>query len=92
MIIFKNINIYILTETGPVVLEKKIFQNRHAYSFTRTVLLFSPWKRAWLFFKKTLEFPLPKDALCQVWLKLVQWFIRRIQKCENFTITTMDKF
>jgi hypothetical protein len=23
------------------------------------------------------EFPLPKDALCQVWLKLAQWFWRR---------------
>ena len=29
----------------------------------------------------------PKDALCQVWLKLVQWFLRR-WKCENFMITT----
>ena len=25
-----------------------------------------------------LEFPSPKDALCQVWLKLAQWFWRRI--------------
>ena len=24
-----------------------------------------------------LKFPLPKDALCQVWLKLAQWFWRR---------------
>ena len=24
-----------------------------------------------------LEFPSPKDALCQVWLKLAQWFRRR---------------
>ena len=24
-----------------------------------------------------LEFPLPKNALCQVWLKLAQWFWRR---------------
>mgnify|MGYP003683194777 CR=1 FL=1 len=24
-----------------------------------------------------LEFPSPKDALCQVWLKLAQWFWRR---------------
>ena len=29
-----------------------------------------------------LEFPLPKDALCQVWLKLAQWFWRR--RCLNF--------
>ena len=26
---------------------------------------------------KKLESPLPKDALCQVWLKLAQWFWRR---------------
>ena len=26
-----------------------------------------------------------KDALCQVWLKLAQWFWRRSQKCEKFT-------
>ena len=24
-----------------------------------------------------LEFPLPKDDLCQVWLKLALWFLRR---------------
>ena len=24
-----------------------------------------------------LEYPTPKDALLQVWLKLVQWFLRR---------------
>ena len=32
-----------------------------------------------------LKFPSPKDALCQVWLKLAQWFERRWWKCENFT-------
>ena len=26
---------------------------------------------------KTFEFPSPKDALCQVWIKLAQWFWRR---------------
>jgi hypothetical protein len=24
-----------------------------------------------------LDFPPPKDDLCQVWLKLAQWFLRR---------------
>ena len=24
-----------------------------------------------------LESPLPKDALCQIWLKLAQWFLKR---------------
>ena len=35
-----------------------------------------------------LESPLPKDALYQVWLKLVQCFWRRRRKCEKFTTTT----
>ena len=37
-----------------------------------------------------LEFPLPKDALCHVWLKLGQWFWWRIRKCEKFTTTMTD--
>ena len=28
--------------------------------------------------------PSPKDTLCQVWLKLAQWFWRRRWKCEQF--------
>ena len=32
-----------------------------------------------------LESPLPKDALCQVWLKLAQWFWRRKRKYEKCT-------
>ena len=35
-----------------------------------------------------LESPLPKNALCQFWLKLDQWFWRRRWKCEKFTTTT----
>ena len=31
---------------------------------------------------KILEFPSPKGALCQVWLKLAQWFWR--SRCFNF--------
>ena len=32
-----------------------------------------------------LKSPLPKDALCKVWLKLVQWFGRIRWNCEKFT-------
>ena len=32
-----------------------------------------------------LEFPLPKNALCQVWLKLAKWFWRRRRNCGKFT-------
>ena len=34
------------------------------------------WKGVTLHLNK-LESPLPKDTLCQVWLKLAQWFWRR---------------
>ena len=37
-----------------------------------------------------LEFPSPKDTLCQVWLKLAQWFWRRRWKCEKFTDRQTD--
>ena len=37
-----------------------------------------------------LESPSPKDALCQVWLKLAQWFWRRRWKCEKFTDRQTD--
>jgi hypothetical protein len=30
-----------------------------------------------------LESPAPKDDLCQVWLKLAQWFWRRSRKCKS---------
>jgi hypothetical protein len=36
------------------------------------------------FILKKLEFPPPKDYLCQVWLKLAQWFWRRSRKCKSF--------
>ena len=39
--------------------------------------------------RKKFEFPAPKDCLCQVWLKLVQWFWRQRWKCYMFmTMTT----
>ena len=37
---------------------------------------------------KTSTSTSPKNALCQVWLKLVQWFWRRRWKCEKFMTTT----
>ena len=35
-----------------------------------------------------LESPSTKSTLCQVWLKLAQWFWRRRWKCEKFTTRT----
>ena len=62
-------------EIGPVVLEKNIFFNFvNVFSLFQYYLPFD--KGGALHFNK-LESPLPKDALCQVWLKLAQWFWRR---------------
>ena len=35
-----------------------------------------PLKKDWILLLNKLEFPLPKDALCQVLLKLAKWFWR----------------
>ena len=62
-------------------LEKKIliyFQ----YNFTFSRL--SPLGQRWGPSLKKLESPPPKDTLCQVWLKLAQWFWR---KCKKFRRT-----
>ena len=36
-----------------------------------------PLEIGWVFHLNKVESPSPKDALCQVWLKSVQWFWRR---------------
>ena len=36
------------------------------------------------------ESPLPKDILCQVWLKLAKLFLNRRRKCEKFTDRQTD--
>ena len=63
-----------LVDIGSVVFEKKIFKISSIYF--RYFLIISPWKRAGALHLKKLEPPLPKDALCQVWLNLAQWFRR----------------
>ena len=40
-------------------------------------VIISPWKKMWPTIKKPLVLPSPKDDLCQVWLKLGQWFWRK---------------
>ena len=54
--------------------EKDFFKISSMYFHYFIVISF--WKTAWPFIWKKLEYPLPKDALCQFWLKLVQWFLR----------------
>jgi hypothetical protein len=56
-----------------------------------TLLLLSPLGQN----LHNLEYPPPKDDLCQVWSKLTQWFWRRSQKCESLQtdgrLTTGDQ-
>jgi hypothetical protein len=63
-----------LIEIGPVVLEKNILKIFFVYFYSCYYLPLE--KGAALHFNK-LESPHPKDNLCQVWLKLAQWFGRR---------------
>ena len=63
-----------LVEIGLVVLEKRIFIFINVFSLFRSYL---PLEKDRALHLNKLEFPSPKDAFCQVWLKLVQWFCRR---------------
>jgi hypothetical protein len=65
-----------LIEFGLLVLEEKILKY---FQCIFTLFLLSPNP---LHLNK-LESPPPKDDLCQVWLKLTQWFWRRSQKCKS---------
>jgi hypothetical protein len=57
-----------------LVQEKKIFKIFSAFLLFRSYL---PLEKSYRLHLNKLEFPLSKDDLCQVWLKLAQWFWRR---------------
>jgi hypothetical protein len=64
-----------MTFSGSVIL--KIFK------WTSLFLHFCdylPFEEDLALYLNNLEFPLPKDVLCRVWLKLACWFSRRILK------------
>ena len=63
-----------LDEIGPVVQEKKIFK---FCPYIFTILYYLLLERDVALHLNKLEFPSSKDTLCQVWLKLAQWFWRR---------------
>ena len=78
--IWRNLNPYHprmfvqrLIEIGSVVLEKKILKFRLCIFSIKNYLLLEKGRALHL---NKLESPSPKDALCQVWLKLAQWFWR----------------
>ena len=56
------------------------FWRRRFFNFVNAFLLFRNYlslEKGRALHLQKLESPSPKDALCQVWLKLVQWFWRR---------------
>ena len=56
------------------------FGRRRFSNFVNVFSLFRnylPLEKGGALHLKKLESPSPKDALCQVWLKLAQWFWRR---------------
>ena len=56
------------------------FWRRRLFNFVNVFSLFPnylPLEKGWALHLNKLESPSPKDALCQVWLNLAQWFWRR---------------
>ena len=54
---------------------KRVFLKMLSMYFSCFVYI-SPWNRTGALHLNKLESLSPKDALCQVWLNLVQWFLR----------------
>ena len=77
-----------LVEIGSVVLRRRFFNFVNVFSLFRNYL---PLEKGGAHYLNKLESPSPKDALCQVWLKLAQWFWRRRWKCEKFTDGLTDR-
>ena len=69
-----------LMDVCPVALEKKV--NKFRQGIFAMSILFPFGKMSDSHWKK-LEFPPPKDALWQAWLKLAEWFVSRRWKYEN---------
>ena len=68
----------------------KWFWRRFLY-FVNVFLLFRnylPLEKGVALHLKKPESPLPKDALCQIWLKVAQWFWKRKWKTEKFMTTS----
>jgi hypothetical protein len=64
-----------MIEFGLLVLEKKILKT---FQCIFTILQLSPLREGLSpLFEQKFQSPSPKDDLCQIWLKLAQWFWRR---------------
>ena len=68
---------------GHIAHLRKQFKSINTYDYIITWIKrrkkhpFLPYENLLVLHLNKLEFPLPKDAFCQVWLKLAQWFSRR---------------
>ena len=69
-----------LVEIGTVVLEKN-------HSIFTMSSFSSPWQRAWPFILNKLKYPLPKNALCQVWMWIWIKFPQCIFSIYMYTLT-----
>ena len=78
----------ILVENGSVILEKKFFHFVNVFTLFRNYL---PLEKGGALHLNKLESPSLRNTLCQVWLKLAQWFWRRRRKCEKFTDRQTDR-
>ena len=70
------------------------FWRRRFFNFVNVFSLFQnylPLEEGGALHLNKLESPSPKDALCQVWLKLAHWFWRRRWKCKKFTDGRTDR-
>ena len=65
-----------LVEIGPVIIENPII----VFSL---FCYYLPLEKDKSFHLNKHESPLSKDALCQVWLKLAMWFLRKFLKFVN---------
>ena len=63
-----------LVEIDPVLMRRRFFNFVNVFSLFRNYL---PLEKGGALHLNKLESPSPKDVLCQVWLKLAQWFWRR---------------
>ena len=78
------------SEFFTVVMEKYIFSKWSMYFYYFAFV--TPCTKAWLFVLTKFEFLLPKDAWCQVYLKLVQCFLRRFLKVVNLFSLFLNQF
>jgi hypothetical protein len=56
------------------------FCRRRFFLKCQCIFTLLPLEKGYLIHLKILESPLPKDDLCQIWLKLAKWFCRRFLK------------